>query len=191
MAWQPCGWRGWTHMMSDKQSTRAAILIVILLFATIPCTMAGWFYHDYLASSEFQTHGQRAEAQVLDIYPQMRHHRHSADTCAVIADYRFTPNGSAHSLTGKDSIGACDQPGWSNPWLAHVTKTHEMPVAYDVTNPQVSRENFDDYVFRLDTKKTFRYRLMVLGVSVLIGGIFGVLACFGRNRKTPTSPSAV
>lgn len=147
---------------------------IALLFALVLCGLGAVEFHtlhEYHVKSAIQRHGARQEASVLDLYERVRHHVKTGDQCDVFAAVQFTPQGRASPVTETVRLAGCHE---NSPAVGHAMQHQTLPLAYDTTDPSTVHLNFDDEVFREDTRRTLKVHLLVLatfgalGVAVLV-----------------------
>ena len=143
--------------------------------------------HSSQALTEIQQHGQRTTATILDLYEDSdgcEKHR----GCNIKAKYQFTPvagAGSSQPVTGYAVLG--NSGGLNNPWLRYAQSHHTIPIAYDVTNPSNSTENFDDAAFTVNHVQQSYSTIEFKGIAFAFGIVMFWLA--GRsNREKRMTP---
>lgn len=149
--------------LAGQQANGLALGIALVIGAC--CAAGTWAYSDYRAKSAIQRHGQRQEAAVLGVHQKITKHYKSGDSCDYVADYQLVPQGRSSPVT--QSIR------WScytiSPVADYISRNHTVPIAYDETDPAIARLNFNDEVFREDTGRMLKLRLLILSCAGALG----------------------
>ena len=141
-----------------KKVVNGACGIMFVAFSALVVSSA-------VKDAEIKNHGERVMANVLDIYMGSC----GKHGCREYVKYQFTPKSAAANsqpITDSDDIANSDDV--NNPRLVFAQTRHQVPVAYDARDPQVSTLNFNDIVFQRDPMKFAMGMVGFLGVTFLI-----------------------
>lgn len=126
-----------------------------------------WSDHDAIGISQ---HGQRVEAQVIDIYTETCRKR----SCGIEVKYAFKPLpgriGPSIQETGHGYIGDSRYPDSHD--ITYAKTNHTVPIAYDSFDPKISALNFRDRIFRTDYVKLEETSLVDFAAIDLISMVF-------------------
>lgn len=133
------------------------------VFAVLFFGFAISWHNEAHTETRIQRNGLRAMADVVRIYSG---ECGRGGSCSIYVEYTFMPSTETKSMHGYARLG------WRNndPSVAYARTNKQVPIAYEVSHPEVSALNFNDDVFRLDHGERDRSGMAFLGKFFL--GIF-------------------
>jgi len=150
-------------------------------------SVAAYQVRDSENLSGIQSHGQRIIADVVDIYTSTC----GKTGCNVEVEYKYVPLGrqglSAAPVTGHAYLANSRDP--ADPQLIFAKTHNSVPVAYDITRPNISALNFNDDVFRIDHAESTREIIEWVGFIIIFATGF-VWATFSVARSVTGATNA-